>query len=318
MIGGPVHRRAVLAGPVLLGGTARAQPLPGGPLLLHTAGAGSAFLPYGEGLARWLGAGGIAIEVRRSAGSLQNLAAVEDDPGSLGTAFLGSAWDAVQGTPAAGGRRHTRVRALFPMYETSFQFAVPDASPVTGFAGLDGLRVGVGPARGPAEVFFRAAADAAGIAAEIVNGDPAALADALVEGRIDALWQGAVVPIPSLLAVLGRTPARVLGLPPALVETVTARLPFLSPTTLPPATYPGQAAPIGSFAAWNVVVAHADLPEATAAALTRRALAAPDPGRDIHPSAAATRATDARHNRVLPFHPGALGVLRELGVALPA
>jgi TRAP transporter TAXI family solute receptor len=291
---------------------ARAQ----APLALLTAGPGSAFLPYGEGLAAFLGRQGIPITVRRTTGSLQNLSMVEDDPNALGTAFLGSAWDALQGTPAAGGRRHTEVRALFPMYETSFQAAALRVSGITEFAHLAKRRVGCGPARGPAEVFFRAAADAAGIAAEVISGDPAVQAEALAAGHIDAFWQGAVVPIPSLLLALGRADAMVFGLPAPLVTAVTARLPYLSPTTLPSWTYPGQAAPIESFGAWNFIVANAALPEAQAYDLTRRVLSARDPASEVHPSAAATRAANAGANRVLPFHPGATRFYREQGIAL--
>jgi TRAP transporter TAXI family solute receptor len=309
-----MRRRSLLATPALL---ALAAPARGqAPLQLYTAGPGSAFLPYGEGIAAYLGRHGIPVAVRQSTGSLQNLSFVEDDPAALGTAFLGSAWDALQGTPAAGGRRHTRVRALFPMYETSFQVAALRASGITEFAHLAGKRVGCGPARGPAEVFFRAAAETAGITAEVLSGDPAAQAEALAEGRIDAFWQGAVVPIPSLLLALRRADALVFGLPAPLVAAVTGRLPYLSPTTLPPGTYPGQAAPIESFGAWNFVVANAALPEEQAYALTRQVLAARDPAAEIHPGAAATLARNAAGNRILPFHPGAARVYREAGIAL--
>jgi TRAP-type uncharacterized transport system substrate-binding protein len=84
----------------------------------------------------------------------KNLARVEDDPNALGTAFLGSVWDALQGAPAARERRHQNLRALFPMYETSFQLVALQARRITGFAQLDGRRVGAGPA----ESFLRAAA----------------------------------------------------------------------------------------------------------------------------------------------------------------
>jgi hypothetical protein len=94
-------------------------------------------LPYGEALARFLATKGIAVEVRRSAGSLENLTRVENDPNAIGTAFLGS---------AAGGRRHRAVRALFPMYETAFQVAAPRARGLARFADLEGRRVGCGPA----------------------------------------------------------------------------------------------------------------------------------------------------------------------------
>lgn len=287
-------------------------------LALFTAGPGSAFLPYGEGLARHFARAGVPVRVRQSAGSLQNLAAVEDDPNAIGTAFLGSAWDALRGAPSAGGREHRAVRALFPMYETAFMVAAPTASGLRTMRDLAGKRVGVGPARGPAEVFFRVAATAAGVEAVIMNGDPAALAEGLLRGEMDALWQGAAVPIPSLVAVADRVDATIFGLAPAELAEARRQLPYMAEAVVPPGTYRGQAAPVLSFAAWNFVVANRALPEEAAHALTRAALSAVDPRADIHPSAVGTRAENARHNTVLPFHPGAARFYAEEGVALGA
>ncbi len=307
-----MHRRAAMIAamsPI----AARAQE----PLLLYGAGPGSAFLPYAEGVAAFLRRAGIAVEARPSTGSLQNLGLVEDDPNALGTAFLGSVQDALAGTAAAGGRRHTRLRALFPMYETSFQLAALNPSGIARFEQLAGRRVGAGPARGPAESFLRAALEAAGIEAQIVSGTPAEMTEGLLNGTMDALWQGAIVPIPSLVAVLARAPATVFGPGEAVAARVVARRPYLAPTTLPPGTYAGQSAPIHSFAAWNFVVANAALPDDVAHAITRAVLGAADPAREMHPSAAATRAANAGTNRILPFHPGAARFYAEAGVRLP-
>jgi hypothetical protein len=309
-----MHRRALLASPFLAAIPAAAQ----APLRLYTAGPGSAFLPYGEGLAAFLAKAGIAVTVERSAGSLENLAKAEDDPRAIGTAFLGSAADALAGTPAAGGRVHGRVRALFPMYETSFQTAALRSSGITRFADLAGKRVGAGPARGPAEVFFRAALAAAGLDAQIVPGDPAALATALARGEIDALWQGAIVPIPSLLAAQSGADAIVFGLDEGLVSAVVARLPYLAPTAVAPGTYRGQDTPLRSFAAWNFIVGNAALPDAEAYALTRAALSSANPAGDIHPSAAGTRAENALANTILPFHPAAARLYAERGISVRA
>jgi TRAP transporter TAXI family solute receptor len=310
-----MRRRPLLATPLALAA------LPAGaqaPLRLFTAGPGSAFLPYGEGLAGFLARQGLAVTVERSAGSLENLAKVEDDPAALGTAFLGSAADAVAGTPAAGGRVHGRVRALFPMYETSFQVGALRAAGLARFADLAGKRVGAGPARGPAETFLRAALAAAGIEATIVSGDPAAMTRMLLAGEMDALWQGAIVPIPSLVAAQQQGDVVVFGLEAPVVAAVRARLPYLADTTIPPGTYAGQAAPILSFAAWNFVVANAALPDDVAYRLTRAALSATDPRAEIHPSAAGTRAQNATANAVLPFHPGAARYYAERGVTVRA
>ncbi|MBU8539808.1 TAXI family TRAP transporter solute-binding subunit [Falsiroseomonas tokyonensis] len=311
-----MHRRTLmLAAPAIVaasGARAQAAPLP-----FYTAGPGSAFLPYGEALARFLSPRGVAVEVRRSAGSLENLRRVEDEPGAIGTAFLGSVVDALQGTPAAGGRRHRAVRALSPMYETGFMAAAPRARGLVRFADLAGRKVGCGPARGPAETFFRAAAEVAGISAEIVSGDSAPLAEAVLRGEIDALWQGAVLPIPALVRVADGVDSVIIGPGEEIARGVVARLPHLAPLTVAAGTYRGQDAPVFSFAAWNFVIANAALPEEVAYALTRAVLSSSDPRREISAAAAGTRAENAGTNRVLTFHPGAAQALREAGAAVP-
>src|SRR3984957_1379965 len=136
-----------------------------------TAGNGSAFLPYGQGVAAYLKSRGIDIEIRQSAGSNENLSAVDTSATTIGTAFMGSAYDAINGTGWATGHKYENLRALFPMYETSFQIAVLRSSAIRSLGDLDGKKVGVGPAKGPAEGFFRAAAEMAHIRPVIVNGD---------------------------------------------------------------------------------------------------------------------------------------------------
>ena len=287
-------------------------------LSLVTAGQGSAFLPYGEGLARYLAETGTAtVRVRESKGSNENLDIVDAAPDTLGTVFLGAAAEAVAGTGWAQGRPHANVRALFPMYETSFQVAALSSKGIRSISDLDGKRVGVGPAGGPAEVRFRAVAADAKINPTIVAGEPADLARRIVSGDIDALWQGAVVPIPSLTQVADSADAIVFGLTEAEVAATTARFPYLAPTTIPAGTYRGQAAPIRSIAAWNFIIAHRDLPDAQAYAITKAALTALNPGSRIHPFVARTTAADSATNVVMPFHPGAARFLSEAGFPQP-
>jgi TRAP transporter TAXI family solute receptor len=287
------------------------------PVTFMTAGDGSAFLPYGQGMAAYLARKDIRVEIKKSGGSNDNLMAVSASAMTIGTAFMASAYEAITGTGLFAGHKHDNVRALFPMYETSFQVAALRNSGLRSLADLDGKKVGVGPARGPAEGFFRAAAEVAGIRPVIVNGDPAALSKLVLIGEIDALWQGAVVPIPSLTAVADQADAVVFGLSDTEVAAVLAKLPALSPTTIQPGTYKGQTTEIKSFSAWNFVVANKDLPDETAYAITKAILSAADPKSEIYPTAMGTRAANAANNRILPFHPGALRFYREAGIALP-
>ena len=78
----------------------------------------------------------------------------------------------------------------------------------------------------------------------IVNGDPAVLAKRVLTGEIDALWQGAVVPIPALIEFAGQADAVVFGLSSAEVAAMLTKFPQLTATTVPPGAYRGQTAAI--------------------------------------------------------------------------
>ncbi len=288
------------------------------PVTLMTAGDGSVFLPYGEGIAKLLASRAIAVVVAKSAGSNENLTAVDASPMTIATAFMGSAYDALNGIGWAAGRKRENLRALFPMYETSFQVAALRNSGIASLGGLGGKKVGVGPAKGPAEVFFRAAAEAANVSPVIVNGDPAALVKQLVGGEIDALWQGAAVPIASLTAAAEQADIVVFGLSDGETTAMLQKFPQLSATAVPPGSYKGQTATIKSVSAWNFVVANKDLPADTAYAITKTVLSAADPKSEIYPAAAGTRAANAVADRFMPFHPGAAHYYAEAGIKLAA
>jgi uncharacterized protein len=282
-------------------------------LQIMTAGPGSAFLPYGQGLAKVIGAANAAtITVRESKGSNENLSGVDASPTTLGTAFLGSAFDAVNGTGFAAGKKHTNIRALFPMYETAFMAATLKARHIGSVKQLDGKRVGCGPANGPAEGYFRAAAEIAGIKPTIIGGTPADQGKQLLTGELDAFWQGAVVPIPSLIQITSAGDCVVFGLSEAEIAGMRQRFPYMAELAVAAETYRGQAAPLKSVAAWNVVIAHKDLPEATAYAITRAVLTSKSLADAIGVVARSTSAKNAGVNTILPYHPGAERALKEL------
>jgi TRAP transporter TAXI family solute receptor len=286
-------------------------------LTFATAGRGSAFLPYGTAIGTVIEAAGAArIEIRETGGSNDNLKAIQEQPQTIGTVFLGSAFAAMNGTGFAAGVKHDGIRALFPMYETSFQIAALARSGITTARQLDGKKVGCGPARGPAEDFFKVLAEAIGIRPTIVPGAPADLAKALAEGQIDALWQGAVVPIPSLVQASQLADTLVFGLSGAEVAEMCRRLPFMAEAVVAGGTYKGQPDPIRSVAAWNFVLANKALPDDLAYAVTRAVMTAPGLVQSVGPAAAGTRPQNAGTNAVVPFHPGALRFYQEAGIAL--
>src|SRR3954451_5510143 len=103
----PIDRRSFLAASA--GALAMARPaLAQAPeLQIMTAGPGSAFLPYGQGLAKGIGAAdAAAITVKESKGSTETLSGVDGSPTTLGTASLGSAFAAINGAGFAAGKKH--------------------------------------------------------------------------------------------------------------------------------------------------------------------------------------------------------------------
>ena len=215
----------------------------------------------------------------------------------------------MQSSSAAASRAPGDRRAL-----TSFQMAALNSSGINSLHAVAGKRVGVGPAGGPAEVFFAGLIEVLNIKAIIVNGQPVDMVKDMLEGRIDVLWQGAPPPIPSLTQVLERAPAMVFGLTADEQAAMIKRFPFLTAATVLSGTYKNQTAPIRSAAAWNFVLVHRDFPAADAYLLTKAVMSATDPRTQIYPPAANTRAADAAANTFLPFHPGALRYYREAGI----
>jgi uncharacterized protein len=313
-----ISRRGALAALVFTG-TSLARPslAKTATLDLFTAGKGSAFLPYGEGLARIVNAGdAVRIVVRESKGSIENIGLVESSAGAVATVFLGSAFEALNGIGPFKDRRHVNLRAIAPMYETSFQIAARTETGLTTVSALAGRRVGVGPAGGPAEAFFKGLIELAGISCTIVNGTSAELETSWLAGSIDALWQGASVPIPALRRLADQVETTVFGLTDAEVAAMLRRFPYLASGDVAPGAYRGQRTPLRTVAAWNVIVAHRDLAEPVAYALTRAILGSPDIVAATNGAGAGTRAENAVKNGVIAYHPGAARYLRERGIAV--
>jgi uncharacterized protein len=286
-----------------------------GSLSLYTAVKDGQFMAYGAGVSAYLKDKiGAQIDVIASTGSLENLRAVNASATALGTVFLGSALDAVTGTGPFEGNKLANVRALFPMYETSFQTAALAGKGIASVQDLGGKRVGVGPKGGPAEVFFRGLAQIANVEPIVINGNPNDQAKLLVSGEIDAFWQGSIVPIPPLKAAADVADVVIFGIADQHLATMLTRFQALAPTEVPAGSYRGQAITLRSVAAWNFVLANKDLPDAVAGQLTRTILSSTNPANEIHASASATRRENAIGNGVVPFHSGALTVYREMGV----
>jgi uncharacterized protein len=276
-------------------------------LQIFSAGQGSAFLPYAQTLVSSLTARGVNSVAVETAGSIENVRKLDVYSGEpmLATIFLGTAHEAVTGSGAwTQGKSFANLRAVFPMYETSFQCVALRSAGIASIAQMKGKRVGVGPAGGPAEHYFKGLNELRSLNATIVNGAPAALANDLREGRIDVLWQGAAVPIPAIKQIADAVDAVVFGLDASDIAPMLAKFPALAATRVAANSYRGQGNELNSIAAWNFVMTHRETPNDVVTWLLQSVFDATTP-LPMHASAANTRIENARTNRVVPFHAAA-------------
>jgi len=115
------------------------------------------------------------------------------------------------------------MRAIFPMYDTPFQFLVLENSGTQSVAEMVGKRVGVGPRGGTSAAyfpeFFRK------LKCEFVFGEWAELAAQVHRRELDVLAVGAGVPVPSFLELEALSQGQLAGLRFAMSELTPSRIP---------------------------------------------------------------------------------------------
>ncbi len=168
-------------------------------LTIGTASPGGTYYVYGDGLARILTRElGIPVSMRPSEGPNQNIELLEAGEIQLGFVTLGIALQAWNGTGEwTRGRQMRTMRAIFPMYDTPFQFMALQDSGIRSVADLAGKRVGVGPHGGTSGTYIPEFFRVLKIDAALSYGDWADLASQVQGRTLDALAVAAGVPFPS-------------------------------------------------------------------------------------------------------------------------
>ena len=118
-------------------------------LTIGTGSPGGTYYDYGEGLARLLTRKlDIPVFTRSTEGPTENIKLLEAGEIQLAFVTLGVAQQAWNATGEwTGGKQFRAMRAIFPMYDTPFQFMVLQESGIPSIADLTDKRVGIGPAR---------------------------------------------------------------------------------------------------------------------------------------------------------------------------
>jgi len=276
-------------------------------LTIGTASPGGTYYAYGEGLARLLSRKlGLPVFARPTEGAVENIKLLDSGDIQLAFVTLGIAQQGWNGIADwAGGKQFRTARALFPMYDTPFQFVVTSESPLQSIADLSGKQVGIGPTGGTGGIYTPLMFKALNVAAPFVTGSWADLASQLSARKLDALVVVAGIPVPEVAELEKKGNIRYLALSQSQRVTVRVALPEMTSSFIPAGSYPSLRRDYQTVGIYNFAVARPDLPDNLAYAIVDTVFNYHDEMMQIHPAAAETIPTNFTRNTILPFHVGA-------------
>jgi TRAP transporter TAXI family solute receptor len=203
------------------------------------------------------------------------------------------------------GKRFQSMRAIFPMYDTRFQFMALRDSGIASVSDLSGKRVGIGPAGGTAGTFVPEFFKSLKIDASLETGSWADLAVKVEQGALDALAVGAGVPFPSFAQLEAKTKVRYIPFSQSQIVALRLALPELGASLVAAGSYPSMVRHYQTVGLFNFAVADRKLPDDLIYAILEAVFVYHDEMMSAHPAAAETIPSNFTRNSFLPFHDGA-------------
>jgi uncharacterized protein len=284
-------------------------------LNIGTASPGGTYYVYGEGVAKIL-TRALELPVVRLAteGPAQNIELLEAGEARLGFVTIGMALQAWNGTGVWQGKKPARaMRAIFPMYDTPFQFMVLQESPIRTVGDFAGKRVGIGPQGGTSAAYFPQFFETLKLQANFVFGDWSELAAALHGRQLDVLAVGAGVPFPSFIELEAKDKVRYIAFDAPQIAALRLAMPELAPSRIAAGTYPSLVRAYQTVGLYNFAVAHADLPDDLVYTTVRAVFDNHEQLMEATAAAADTIPANMDRNTFLPLHPGAIRYYRQTG-----
>ena len=289
-------------------------------LTIGTEADGSAYALYGTGMAELLSEElGMEVSTSLTGGAFQNAALMQTGDLDLGLIAVGPMYEAWGGhSPLSPTLPHDQLRALLPVFSTTFQLMTLDGSEIEDPDGLGGTTVGAGPASGASGIYVPRFFDTLGIEIEARNGETEELALQLRHGLISGLAVADGMPIAAFIELGPDDPSpNLLALTSDQQATLLDAFPSLVPASIPAGTYPDQSSDIETVAMWHFIVARADLPEDLVYEITKTSLEYSESlSRNVEGILHA-QAEDIIQNAIVPLHPGAVRYYEEIGVEVP-
>jgi len=289
-------------------------------LTLGTARPGGTYVIYGGFVARLIAKeAGIPVATRETDGPNDNIVLLSAKKIDLGMTTMGIANQAWHSSAAwTNGKKFREIRALFPMYDTPFHFVVLERSEIRSVKDMAGRKIGVGPKSGTPGTYFPMMFKTLGIEANFQFGGASAMADQLIDGKLDAFAFAAGLPIDAFSAIEDERTVRFIRYTDAEIAAIRKAYPELTEAMIPKTTYrqlEGDHKTLGTF---NFFIVHMDMIDSLAYRITKTVMEQSGMIVKGHSSAKETVLTNWDRNTFLPYHPGALKYFAEKGIKVPA
>jgi hypothetical protein len=289
-------------------------------LTIGTASPGGVYLVYGNALAPILtNALGVPVTAQATQGPDQNILLIESGNVELGFVTMGTALQGWNGTGAwTHGEKLRSIRALFPMYDTPFQFVALESSAIRTLPDIADKRIGAGPQGGTGGSYGSKIFEALGIPAAVRFGAWSSLSTQMRSGQLDALLGTAGVPFPVITELDRAQRVRFIPLNPDEIGELRKEMPEFSPSVVPAGSYPSLTADYNTIGLFNFGVATKDIPDDLVYAIVKAFYANHNRLVEANPAARESVVANLDRNSFIPYHPGAVRYYREIGVELPA
>ena len=256
--------------------------------------------------------------VAPSEGSVANINAVIAGDVDMGFAQSDAVYYARKGDAPFRNKPQPKLRALFSLYPEVFTMMARQDANIRKFDDIKGKRISIGSSGSGTHATMELVMKAYGIK----RADLKSVAElrfiemvpALCDNRIDAFVFVAGHPNALFHDAATSCPTEIVAVSGAAVDALLAAQPFYVKAEIPGKLYKGIDAPQPSFGATATVVVSADMPEATAYAITKAVFEHFDDFRKLHPAIAHLTKEDALKGATVPFHPGAEKYFREAGL----
>jgi uncharacterized protein len=288
-------------------------------LTLGTASPGGLYYDYGEAIAPLLTAKlGVPVNMMSTQGSVHNIKLVDTGGAQLGFITMGVGLQGWNGLGAwTGSKRFRQMRALFPMYDNTFQFVALRQSGISTFAQLDKKRVGTGPRAGTAAVYVPEILQALGFTAQFSNGSWVNEVANLLAGRSEAVLAGIGVPFPAIQEAQAKQLLSFIELSPEEIAKVRAAIPEITLSKIAAGVYSSLDKDYNTVGLFNFAIGRADLPDDLVYELVKAVHEYQQQLVKTVPAAAETIPENVARNTFLPFHRGAVRYYREIGINIP-